>query len=67
MCDEAREEVAYQKEDKAWLLGSSNLLLAGMSITDAEEILWQVDGALLNLERSIVLMSNIVGVGPTGE
>jgi hypothetical protein len=44
---------------------SYTLLLAGTSITDAEEILWQVDGALLNVKRSTVRGSNIRGVGPT--
>jgi hypothetical protein len=40
------------------LRGSYKLLLAGMDITDAEEILWQVDGTLLNAERSTVLLSS---------
>jgi len=40
---------------------SYELLLAGMIITNAEEILCQVDEALQKDERSTVVMSNILG------
>jgi hypothetical protein len=43
--------------------GSHDLPMAGLDITDAEEKLWQVDGALLRVERSTMCMSTILGVG----
>jgi hypothetical protein len=49
------------------LLGSYRVLLVGTPITDAQEILWQVDGTLLNAERSSVLMSSVLGTGGPGE
>jgi hypothetical protein len=42
------------------LRNSYKALLAGKSVTDAEEILWQVEVALLDTERS----KNVLASGP---
>ena len=49
------------------LRDSYNLLLAGISVTDADEILRGVDGALLDAEQSTVLMSNSLRTRRIGE
>jgi hypothetical protein len=49
------------------LLGSYQVLVAGMPITDAEEILWQVDGTLQNAERATVIALGLLNAGLGGE
>jgi hypothetical protein len=48
------------------LLGSYQVLVAGMPITDAEEILWQVDGTLQNAEPATVVALGLLSAGLSG-
>lgn len=45
---------------------SYNMLLAGKSVTDAEEVMWQVEGALQQAERSKNLFAQHTAHEPQG-